>query len=42
MGTLDLLVDDYGIRESLFKICGVDQLEKLEEPPDPVLPSVIE
>ena len=35
-GTLDLVEDDFDYRENFVEICGVDQLEKLEEPTNPL------
>ena len=29
--------DDFDYRKNFLEICGVDQLEKLEEPSDPLL-----
>ena len=40
--TLDLVDDDFYYRENFLEICGVDQLEKLEGPTDPLLSSDIE
>ena len=42
VGTLDLVEDDFDSRENFLEIFGVDQLEKLEEPIDPLLSSDIE
>ena len=42
VGTLDLVEDDFDYRENFLEICGVDQLEKPEEPIDPLLSSDIE
>ena len=41
VGTLDLVEDDFHFRENFLEICGVDQLEKLEEPIDPLFSSNI-
>ena len=35
-GTLDLVEDDFDYRENFVEIYGVDQLEKLEEPTNPL------
>ena len=37
VGTLDLVEDDFDYLENFLEICEVDQLEKLEEPIDPLL-----
>ena len=42
VGILDLVDDDVDYRKNFLEICGVDQLEKLEEPTDPIFSSDIE
>ena len=42
VGTMDLVEDDFDYRENFLEICGVHQLEKLEEPIDPLFSSDIE
>ena len=34
--------DDFDYRKNFLEICGVDQLEKIEEPSDPLLSYDIE
>ena len=36
VGTLNLVEDSFNYGENFLEICGVDQLEKIEEPTNPL------